>query len=217
MYMILGSVFAGRRVYMKIYITRHGETQWNTENRIQGWSNSNLTNKGIENAKRLGESLSSVNIDLIYCSPLGRTIETAKYILGNKNTEIIIDEHFKEMNLGAMEGMTRSQAMKEYPKEYTDLWDKPHVYEPIGGESFIDLIDRVKQGLNNIIKDNAKDKNILLVAHTIVIKAIFVIVKGIELEKFWSPPFIKDTSLTIIDAENGKMKITLEADISHLE
>jgi broad specificity phosphatase PhoE len=202
---------------VKIYITRHGETQWNTEQRIQGWSNSNLTEKGIENAKRLGESLKDVSFDLIYCSPLGRTIDTAKYILGNKSTEIVIDEHFKEMNLGAMEGMTRSDAMEAFPKEYTDLWDNPHVYEPIGGETFIELIARIKQGLDNIINDNTKTKNILLVTHTIVIKAIFVIVRDIDLEKFWNPPFIKDTSLTIIDIENGEMEITLEADVSHLD
>lgn len=202
---------------MRIYITRHGETQWNTENRIQGWSNSSLTEKGIENAKRLGESLSNIKLDLVYCSPLGRTIETAKYIIGDKDTEIVIDEHFKEMNLGAMEGMTRPEAKETYPKEYTDLWDNPHIYESIGGENFFELIERVKQGLNSIIRKNSELKNILLVAHTIVIKAIFVIVKGIDLEKFWSPPFINDTSLTIIDVDNGEMKVTLEADVSHLE
>ena len=57
---------------MKIYITRHGETKWNIQGRMQGWKNSDLTEKGIENAKKLGKSLKEINFDCIYSSPSGR-------------------------------------------------------------------------------------------------------------------------------------------------
>ncbi|QIB27248.1 histidine phosphatase family protein [Caloranaerobacter azorensis] len=90
---------------MKIYITRHGETEWNKLGKMQGWKDSNLTIKGIEDAKKLGKSLAHIEFDKIYCSPLRRAIDTANYIKGDKNTEIIITESLKEMGFGSWEGM----------------------------------------------------------------------------------------------------------------
>ena len=74
--------------YMKLYITRHGETQWNTEKKMQGWQNSDLTGQGIENATRLGERLKDVDFSNIYSSPLGRAMDTANHIKGDRNKRI---------------------------------------------------------------------------------------------------------------------------------
>lgn len=201
---------------MKLYITRHGQTLWNTEKRMQGWNNSDLTQTGIENAKRLGESLKCINFDVIYSSPLGRTIDTANHILGNKNIPIIKIDDFKEMGFGSWEGKTSSEIEAQYPIEYENFWYKPHLYKPIDGESYEALISRVKRGLTEITKNDNYD-NILLVTHTAVIKAIFSIIKNDSLENFWELPFIKDTSLTILEVSNGKMEFILEADVSHLD
>ena len=71
---------------MRIYLVRHGETIWNTEGRIQGWKNSNLTEKGIEDAKALGKYLRDVDFQCAFTSPFQRAIDTTKFILGDKNT-----------------------------------------------------------------------------------------------------------------------------------
>lgn len=200
---------------VKIYLTRHGETEWNKEGKMQGWKDSALTERGIENAKSLGQNLSHINFDCIYCSPLGRALDTAKYIRGDKVTEIIINEDLKEMGFGIWEGMEHEKVEELYPIQRSNFWNEPHLYQPVDGESFEELFSRVRKALYEII-NNAPGENILVVSHTVVIKAIYAIVKNYSLEDFWSPPFLYDTSLTVIEVAGKELKIVLEADTSHL-
>lgn len=201
---------------MRIYITRHGETQWNMEGRMQGWMNSDLTEKGIENAKRLGESLKDVNFGCIYSSPLGRAFDTAKHIRGNKKTEIVLEDNLKEMGFGLWEGMEHSKIEELYSEERFNFWNKPHLYKPIDGESFQELFNRVGEIFNSIIMENSYE-NILIVSHAVVIKAIYAIVKKIPLEDFWSHPFMYDTCLTLLETSEDGIKVVLEGDTSHLD
>ena len=128
---------------MKIYIARHGQTKWNTEKRMQGWQDSNLTLKGIEDAKKLGKSLEHVEFDSIYSSPLGRAYDTAKYVRGNRHIEIIKMESFKEMNFGKWEGMFDSQVRELYPEQHNNFWKQPHLFKTDQGEDFVSLTNRV--------------------------------------------------------------------------
>ncbi len=201
---------------MKIYITRHGETEWNKERRMQGWKNSNLTETGIENAKRLGEHLKNIDFRVIYSSPLERAVDTAKYIRGMKNTKILINEDFKEMNFGLWEGMTGIELTKQYPKEYENFLQKPQLFEPFGGENFTEFVERVKRGLYSIIENNNAKDNILIVSHAVVIKAVMKIVKGYGIEDLWSLPFINGTSVTILEVKDKKISMLLEGDTSHI-
>ncbi|MBS5823829.1 MAG: histidine phosphatase family protein, partial [Clostridium argentinense] len=89
---------------MRLYITRHGQTKWNTEKRMQGFKNSDLTEKGINNAKKLGKALENIEFSRVYSSPLGRTMDTSKYILGDRNIEIVTADYLKEINLGTWGG-----------------------------------------------------------------------------------------------------------------
>ena len=201
---------------MKIYLTRHGETQWNKEGRMQGWKNSDLTPSGIENAKRLGQRLKDIDFDYIYCSPLDRAVDTAKYIRGDKNTEIVLTEFLKEMGFGKWEGMEHDRIKELYPTEHFSFWNKPHLYNQIEGESFEELFKRVNDALNQITS-NSSLENVLIVSHVVVIKAIYAIIKKYPLEELWTPPFLQGTSLTIIEVEDDEINIILEADTSHIE
>ncbi|MBU3220517.1 histidine phosphatase family protein [Clostridium algidicarnis] len=201
---------------MNIYIARHGETKWNIEGRMQGFKNSDLTQRGIGDARSLGESLKDIDFDCIYSSPLGRALDTAKYIRQDDNTKIILDDSLKELNLGLWEGMTHEEIKEKYPIQYNNFREHPESFESQGGESFLELIKRVEKGLNNIIKDE-NHENILIVTHTCVIKAISIIVKGNDVKDFWNLPFINNTSLTILEVINKEIKVLLEADVSHLK
>ncbi|PPK47000.1 histidine phosphatase family protein [Clostridium algidicarnis] len=201
---------------MNIYIARHGETKWNIEGRMQGFKNSDLTQRGISDARSLGESLKDIDFDCIYSSPLGRALDTAKYIRQDDNTKIILDDSLKELNLGLWEGMTHEEIKEKYPIQYNNFREHPESFESQGGESFLELIKRVEKGLNNIIKDE-NHENILIVTHTCVIKAISIIVKGNDVKDFWNLPFINNTSLTILEVINKEIKVLLEADVSHLK
>ncbi|MEK6264723.1 MAG: histidine phosphatase family protein [Clostridium sp.] len=200
---------------MKIYITRHGETQWNKEGKMQGWKNSDLTEKGVDNAIKLGKSLEHIDFDCIYCSPLGRATDTAKYIRGDKNTEIIIIESLKEMGFGAYEGMENEKVKEMYTQQQYNFWNKPDLYKTTDGERFEELINRVNKVLKHIT-NNATGENILIVTHTLVIKALYLIIKNRSLKDFWKPPFMYDTCLTVLEVQDTKIEIIIEADVSHL-
>lgn len=201
---------------MKIYITRHGETEWNREGKMQGWEDSKLTQKGIENARLLGERLKEVDFDCIYCSPLGRAVETAEHIRGDRDIRIVLNESLKEMHFGLWEGMMHSEIKEMFPEQYQSFWESPHLYEPIKGECYPDFIRRVRLGFYDIT-ENSKDENILIVTHAGVKKAIYSIFKNIPIEKFWDPPFMYDTCLTIIEKNDKGISFILEGDISHLK
>lgn len=201
---------------MKIHITRHGQTDWNVEGRMQGSKNSNLTEQGKQDALNLGNSLKDTEIDCIYTSPLTRAYDTALLINGDRDIPVEVHENLKEMNFGIWEGMHSDDVIREYKDEHYKFWNEPHLYTPIDGETFEELIKRVKITLNDITNQN-KGENILLVTHTIVIKAIYTIVKDYELKDFWNPPYIKNTCLTILEYNEDSYNFILEADTSHVE
>ena len=109
---------------MRIYLVRHGETIWNTEGRIQGWKNSNLTEKGIEDAKALGKYLRDVDFQCAFTSPFQRAIDTTKFILGDKNIVITSNDNFRELNFGTWEGRVFQDVKAEYPEQHYNLWNK---------------------------------------------------------------------------------------------
>lgn len=200
---------------MRLYITRHGQTKWNTEKRIQGFKNSDLTEKGINNAKKLGKALENIEFSRVYSSPLGRTMDTSKYILGDRNIEIVTADYLKEINLGTWGGMLSSDIEEKYPIEYDNFWNNPDDYTPVDGETFHQVMERAWTGLEEII--NNEDGNVLIVTHTVVIKCLLAKLKNLPIKNLWDPPYIYDTCLTILEVENGEIKFLKEADICHLD
>lgn len=203
---------------MKIYITRHGETEWNIQKRMQGNSNSELTTKGIEEAKKLAKSIENIKFDYIYSSPLKRAYDTAEIIKDGRECEIIIRDNLREMSFGIWEGMSREEILEIYEEEHNNFWNYPHLFSGIdGGETYIEFVERIKNEMEYII-NNSNGENILLVVHGAVIKAIFKIFKGYDLNEFWSAmPFIHNTCLSILEIDGEDNKFLLEGDISHLE
>ena len=200
---------------LTLYVVRHGETEWNIENKLQGWMNSALTNKGIEHTLRLQKRLEPIHFQHIYASPSGRTIHTANLIKGLQNIKVKTDENLKEMNLGSWEGKTHDEIKLLEPERYNHFWNAPHLYVADHGETFEDLSRRVNHFLTYVTSNYSKG-NILIVTHTVFIKMLLAHVKQLPISNLWAPPYIKDTSLTVIEIENGHCNIRLEADIEHL-
>lgn len=199
-----------------LYITRHGETEWNTEKRMQGWLDSNLTENGIKNAISLGERLKETELTAIYSSSSGRTKATTNLIRGERDIPVIYDENLREIKLGQWEGKTHTSIKEMYPSEYESFWNAPHLFKTVGGETFEETRARAIQVLNRIKSEN-KSGNILIVTHSVVIKCLYSYFKNSPIETLWDPPYIHDTSLTIIEMNEKGFKIVLEGDITHLE
>lgn len=205
---------------MNIYVIRHGETQWNTEKRMQGWGNSDLTELGVAQAKAAGYSLANTDFKSVFVSPLGRTLETVHHIIGDRNLEPIIMEDFKEMGFGCWEGSEPSVLETNYGEQYYNFWNQAHKYIPVDGESFETIQKRVIKGIHNIIDahKDAPDSNILLVTHGMIIKVLLLYISGLPLERLWDSSVVHPSSLTIIEADlDYNLKVLDENNIDHLD
>jgi broad specificity phosphatase PhoE len=199
---------------MKLYITRHGTTEWNLEKRLQGWADSPLTEDGRNRAIKLGNSLKDIDFDMIYTSPQERALNTAKLIRGNKNTEIKVHNGLKELRYGSWQGMYISDIEKDYPADYHSYINDPEQYMPEDGESMVDLFQRVNLFLEEISTMNYQ--NILIVSHGITIKAIIAIIKELSWQEFASLEIYTGTALNVCELKDGSFEFLLEGDISHL-
>ncbi|PKM96262.1 MAG: histidine phosphatase family protein [Firmicutes bacterium HGW-Firmicutes-1] len=199
----------------KIFLTRHGETIWNTERRMQGHNNSPLSELGMKQAEWLFDKLKDEQIDVVLSSPLGRAIQTSEVLIANRKLEVITVDELKEINLGCWEGCISEVVEKDFPVEYHSFWNEPEKYVPIDGESFLQLNERVTFFLNNVLV-HYKNKNILIVAHAVVIKALLnAIETNGEISRLWEGSHIFPTSLSTLSYENDDIRINSIGDISH--
>jgi broad specificity phosphatase PhoE len=199
-----------------LYLTRHGETEWNVEKRMQGWQDSPLTEKGKQDAMRLGKRLEAVDLTAIYASTSGRAFETAQLIRGKRLVPIYADEQLREMHLGDWEGKTHEEIKEMDPIAFEHFWNYPHLYTPRRGERFIDVQNRAFAAIKRIVERHSEG-NILIVTHGVVLKAVIARFKNVPLKELWAPPYMYGTSITIVKADGGRFELLLEGDVSHLE
>ena len=200
---------------LNIYLTRHGETEWNTEHRLQGWKDSNLTERGIEGAKALHDHLIDIDFDAVYSSPSKRAFKTAEIIVGERNIKIVSDDNLKEIFLGDWEGKTTMDIEQLYPRDYHNYFKAPHLYDRCDSESLVQVQNRALETINKIAKEK-KSGNVLIVTHGVTLKLIMSYFEKRSLENLWEPPYILNTSVSLIAFENDEASIALYADTSHI-
>ncbi len=150
-----------------VYIFRHGETDWNTQKRAQGWIDIPLNDNGRSQAEKLASLLSPVGLEIIYSSPLSRALETARIVAKSANINVVVNEGLKEINLGIFSGkiirvtdnpdekkMDMSQDEIVVPSQLINNSD----FVPLGGESMSQLDARAWNVLTEILKVTDCDK-----------------------------------------------------------
>ena len=165
---------------MVLIVLRHGESEWNSLNKFTGWENPNLSQKGIEEAKIVGQLLYNYKFNFVYTSDLVRTVQTARLVMQsnqyNNYNEYNLKE-LKERNYGNLTGKNKSELEKEYGSNQIRLWRRGWVDKPPGGENLKEVSERVglifENHINEILKLNS-DSNILIVAHGNSLRALFV-------------------------------------------
>lgn len=197
-----------------LYITRHGQTEWNLEGRLQGHKDSNLTALGERQAEWLGEKLAEVNIDIIISSSSGRALRTAEIIRGDRDIEIITTEQLKEIHIGEWEGQLHAEIEAHSPEEQRNFWNFPHLYKPAGGETYAQVIERASNEIERILLEY-KGKNILIVTHAVVLKALIAYFENKGIQDFWTGAMMHSTCLNIVEITEESRRITLQGDISH--
>lgn len=203
---------------LQIYFIRHGQTEWNTQGMMQGRNNSPLTQKGRDQAKKLGEHLKTEEFDVIYSSPLGRAMETTELILGDSKKEILPIDEFKEIAMGKVEGIPKEEFELTYPEEYYNFWHDGTKYDPTAyqGESYEEVLDRAKKGLDKLSKLYSNGK-IMVVTHGVMLKAICNVVLEKGISEFTKQPVPENTSVTVINYKDGHFEIEKFSMTDHLK
>ncbi|EEK79240.1 Phosphoglycerate mutase [Bacillus cereus R309803] len=199
-----------------VYVTRHGETEWNVAKRMQGRQNSALTENGMLQAKQLGDRMKDLSIHAIYSSPSERTLHTAELIKGEREIPIIVDEHFYEINMGIWEGQTIDDIERQYPDEIQLFWYEPHLFQSTSGENFEAVHKRVIEGIQLLLEKH-KGESILIVSHAAAAKLLVGHFAGIEIANVWDDPFMHSASLSVIEFDDDCSEVKQFADISHFQ
>lgn len=198
----------------KIYLTRHGETQWNTLRKMQGHMDSPLTDLGRQQAAWLADRLKDVSIDHIYSSPSGRAMETAELINAHKGLDIRTSDQFKEIYLGSWEGLTQPEIEAFDAERYQHFWYEPESFVPSNGESFEDVIERTSAAMERLAEKH-QGESLLIVAHAVVLKALIAYVEKKEIKDFWKGPFMNSTCLNCFEKTESGWQVTMLGDTSH--
>ena len=170
----------------KLILLRHGQSQWNLENRFTGWKNVPLTEKGEAEAKKAGELIRkhNISIDRVFSSVLERANRTAeiaikKAELNNllENNKIIMtcSEKLNERDYGDLVGLNKQETADKFGKDQVHIWRRSYDTPPPNGESLKDVVERVspyfKENIQSLID---KGKNILIAAHGNSLRAMMI-------------------------------------------
>lgn len=168
----------------KLFLVRHGQSQWNLENRFTGWKNVDITEQGKQEAKNAGKILKNETIDVAFTSELIRAQHTLEIILNefeNKN-EIRITKHLalNERAYGDLEGLNKAETAEKFGKEQVHIWRRSFDVPPPNGESLKDTYNRVIPYFETHIKPLlAQGKNVLIAAHGNSLRALIMYLENL--------------------------------------
>jgi 2,3-bisphosphoglycerate-dependent phosphoglycerate mutase len=155
----------------KLILLRHGQSQWNLENRFTGWEDVDLSPLGEQEARSAGIKLRDTPIDSVYTSALKRAIRTATIALdgaGRKEMSMTMNEALNERHYGDLQGLNKAEMAEKYGPEQVHIWRRSFDVKPPGdrGESLAMTIQRVLPYFEeHIVRDLRDGKNVLIVAH----------------------------------------------------
>lgn len=169
---------------MNLYFVRHGETEKNRSKCYYGSIDIDLNDEGIIQAERAEKLLKKINFSKIFVSEKKRAIKTAEIILRNKINEFNIDKRLNERDFGKFEDKDFKELEKLYPEEWKEWCEDWKNTRPPEGESCIEVFERVKSFMEELLKLN--EENVIVVTHGGVIRSVYCYLLGGNLDYFWS-------------------------------
>lgn len=198
----------------QVLLIRHGETQWNLDNRIQGHHDVPLTPRGEEQARRLGECLRAEPLDAVYTSDLKRSHRTAELVAEGRDVEVRSEPRLREARFGVFEGLTAAEVAAAYPEAY-HLWRTDAIrHRPPGGETLEDLSERCMAALREHLPKHP-GQTVAVVAHGGPVRIMLVGLLGLSLE-IYPKIRVENTSVSrVLFTARGPI-LAGANDVSHL-
>ena len=192
---------------MKLYLIRHGETEYNDQQRFQGYAEIPLNDVGIRQAMLLARSMSDVELDVVYSSDIRRTVMTATVLSAVTGAPIVYEERYRERNPGEL-------VHKPY-EEGMGFFNDP-AYVPPAGESLSIFDGRITAAFDHLLSvEGDRARNVAVITHGMVCSSFYQHALGHTLEERAAMHW-PNTALSILDYE-GAWRVQTLADVSHLK
>jgi broad specificity phosphatase PhoE len=205
---------SGRRM-TRIYLVRHGTTQWNREEIFRGRVECPLNDTGQAEARAAAAFFQGIRIDGIYSSPLARAAETAAAIAAGKGVEIILDPAFTDLDFGEWQGRPLKEVRGKYPDLYRAWRERPQDVTFPKGENLDQVRTRAWAGLLRIAQGNP-DRTVVIVSHRVITKVLLCAALGLDNSHFWQ--IRQDTTaINCLEYSRGAFTVTLLNDTCHLK
>ncbi len=200
----------------KLVLLRHGQSQWNLENKFTGWKDVPLTEKGINEAKNAGLLIkkNKISFDVVFSSVLERANKTAEIALNSAGMNKLFKDgklnyirnvNLNERDYGDLVGLNKEETAKKYGKEQVHIWRRSYETPPPNGESLKDVVNRVSPYFSSEIKPLLDShKNILIAAHGNSLRAIMIMI-GLYKHEEISNIELPTGSPLCLDYKDGKL------------
>lgn len=183
---------------LNFYIVRHGQTEWNTERRFQGWLDSPLTEHGIESALALKTQLKDYKFHHCYTSPSQRAARTMGLVLSDHHQSFTTDERLREIKLGPWQGMRHEDIEREFPEQLEIFYNHPENFWLSEAETYHDVYDRVQSFLTDQIAlhiDKSRPHNVLVMTHGVTLMVFQLIFDGKPVSELRNYSVAKNTQV----------------------
>jgi broad specificity phosphatase PhoE len=199
----------------RVYLVRHGTTDWNKEEIFRGRLDCKLNETGQAEARALAEYFRDIPLQAIYSSPLSRAMETAQAVAEAKALQVVPHPEFIDVDFGEWQGLPLKEVREKYSELYR-LWrERPEAIHFPGGENLARVRARAWEGLQKVVRENP-DKTALILSHRVVTKVLICTVLGLDDSHFWH---IKQdtTAVNCIEYNRGFFVTSLINDTCHLK
>lgn len=196
-----------------LVLLRHGESQWNLENRFTGFKDIDLSENGLREAKEAGERLKAIGVtfDLVFTSTQKRAYNTAQIALKEAGQEklfksVIKHDDLRERDYGELTGQNKDEAREQFGEEQVQIWRRSYDIAPPGGECLKDVVEnRVRPYFTKNIKPLLdQGKNVLIAAHGNSLRATLIVL-GQETPETINKAEMPTGVPLVFELENGQV------------
>ena len=194
-----------------LILIRHGQSVWNAENRFTGWTDVELSERGVSEAERAGDLLSEIRFGVVHTSGLIRAQKTAEIIMSRNNVSgkipVMKDQRLNERHYGDLQGLNKAETAEKHGAEQVHIWRRSFDVPPPGGESLKMNAERTIPYFEEEIVPDLKDgKNVLVSAHGNSLRSIVMHIESISPEEIVSLEIATGTPMFYkYDMESGEL------------
>lgn len=199
----------------RVYLVRHGTTEWNREEIFRGRADCALNETGRAEARALADYFRGTEIHRIFSSPLSRAVQTAEALASPRGLQVIRDPSFTDLDFGEWQGLPLREVREKYPRAYRTWRDRPQDASFPGGETLGEVKARAWAGLLGLVEGNP-ERTVLIVSHRVVTKLLICAALNLDESHFWQ---IKQdpTAVNCLEYARGRFAVALVNDTCHLK